>query len=96
MNSKNIVNLQEFTKLKLRVVYVMGRFLPDVIIRTPHKGDVVVKLKEEHYPFVFGSVTQTDKHAKEVISEILKIEEEAKEFLLDSWIKEEDDRKSTE
>lgn len=80
------VNLQEFTKLPINVVAVADKVLPDVYISTPHKGRVSIRLKEEHYPFLFGSVTQTDRHAPHVISDIRKLDEEAKDFLLTNWL----------
>lgn len=79
------INLQNFTKLPIKVINVGGKPLPDLIIQTPF-GDREIKLKEEHYPFIFGSVTQTEKHASVVVKEILEIDREVKEKLLDEWL----------
>lgn len=80
------LDLQQFTKLPLEVVEVASRPLPDLIVMTPHRGKVEIKLKEEMHP-LFGSVTQVDKHSKKIIQEIAKLEREAKNHLLDNWLK---------
>lgn len=87
MKSTQIIDLQNFTILPLTTINVSDKALPDVIITTPHEGNVCIKLKEEHYPFLFGSVTQTDKHAVEIISQIRSLEIEACKFLVNEWIK---------
>lgn len=86
MTSIQQVDLQQYTKLPLKVVNVTGRTLPDIIIETPHDGENIIKLKKEHFPFLFGSVTQTDKHLGEIISQIRKIEEDSINYLIDQWI----------
>lgn len=87
MSSTLIIKLQEYTSLPLKVVDIADRRLPDVIVSTPHRGDVDVALKEEHYPFLFGSVSQTERHAYEVIAELRELERDAKDFLLAKWLK---------
>lgn len=79
------VNIQAFTRLPIRVIDIAGKLMPDVIIRTPHKGDVTVSLTMEHYPFIFGSVTQTDKHFDQLRFEIRAIESEATDHLFRQW-----------
>ncbi len=80
-----IVDLQQYTLLPLKVVHVAEKSLPDIIISTPHDGDVYVPLKKEHHS-LFGSTTQTEVHAREIIGKILIIEEKAKEYLLQQWV----------
>ena len=79
--------LQEFTKLPLKTVNVADKALPDIIVKTPNKGEVVIALKQEHYPFLFGTATQLDRHTDEILADIHKLENEAKEYLLDNWVK---------
>ena len=85
MNTTNI-NLQEITRLPLKVINVADKSLPDVFIETP-MGQKRVKLKEEHYA-LFGSPSQMERHAPEVMFEIHQIEEESKDYLLSRWLKE--------
>jgi len=86
MNTLQTNNLQEYIKLPLKVIAVGDKMFPDVIVTTPHKGDVQIKLKTTHYPFIFGSVTQTDKDVREVLKELFKIENESKDYLLNEWL----------
>ena len=69
----------EYTKLPV-VVFRKAESLAPVLEVTTPKGKVFIDLEEvDRLMFVSG----TD----HVISEILKLENEAKEFLLDKWIK---------
>lgn len=79
------VNLQKLTRLPIFTVQVADKRFPDVVVQTPHKGNVAVPLKQEHYPFIFGSVTQTEKHFIEVYEQIKEIEEEATDYLFNKW-----------
>ncbi len=79
-------NLQEYTRLPIKAVQSEGVIFPDIIITTPHKGDVVIKLKERHIPFMFGSATQTDRNIDEVIRDIQNIEKESMEYLFTQWL----------
>jgi len=81
------VNLQKYTRLPLQIVNVATKMLPSVFIITPHNGTVEIKLKETHYPFIFGSVTQPDKSAQQIIVQIKNIEDEAIEYLIGEWKK---------
>jgi hypothetical protein len=83
-------SLQEYTLLPLKVVSLASKPFPDVILETPHKGNVSIPLKEEHYPFLFGSATQTDRHVPNIVRDIRNIEEEAKDFLLKNWVEQQD------
>lgn len=87
MNSAKQNNLQQFTFLPLRVVEFADRLFPDVMVTTPHKGNVQVKLKEEHYPFIFGSTTQTERHCVEVVAELRNLEQDSVDFLISEWKK---------
>ena len=80
------LNLQSFTKLQLEAITVADRAFPEVRIITPHKGVVTIELEEKHYSF-FGAVIVTNIGSSEIIKDILSIEEEAKEFLINEWLK---------
>lgn len=82
--TKEMVNLQQFTKLPLRIVEVGNKQFPDIMVGTPHKGVVIVALKTEHHPF-FGSVTQTENHFDTVYSQIKQLEIESAEYLINKW-----------
>lgn len=89
------VDLQEFTDLPLKVVEVPGKIFPCVVVATPHKGNVMIQLTEKNYPFLFGSVSETNvplsevvKEISEVVKEIMVLEYDAKKFLLEQWNKE--------
>lgn len=84
-SSINKTTLQELTRLPLSVVELTNSMFPDIHVNTPHKGTVIIKLKQKHYPFLFGSVTQTDKDSGEVLREIYKLEHEACDYLIEQW-----------
>jgi hypothetical protein len=85
MNTTQKVDLQSYTKLPLEQIVVADKAMPDIVVKTPHKGKVVLKMKEEHHP-LFGATSQTDKHFLEVLREIKALQDEAKEYLLDEWL----------
>ena len=81
-----IKNLQEYTKLPLNVLIHANTEFPTITVNTPHKGEVFIEAKNTNYPFLFGSVTQTDKKVRDIVSEIQTLEFEAKMYLLDEWL----------
>lgn len=87
MNTTSKVDIQHFTRLPVRMVVVADKLMPDIIVRTPHAGECVVHLKSEHYPFLFGSAAQLERHADEVLGEVLSLERAATNFLYDQWLK---------
>ncbi len=74
-----------YTKLPAHIVEVAGKQLPDIRVDTPHKGIVTVKLTQKHYPFLFGSATQTDRYSEDVVRDLYRLETEATDFLLEKW-----------
>lgn len=54
-------------------------------VKTPHKGEVIIELKRRSYT-LFGSLNESEKTTQEIVSELLLLEEESKEFLLDKWL----------
>lgn len=78
--------IESLTTLPIEIVYVGSSQIPDIRVKTPHKGNTTIRLKETHYPFLFGSVSQTDKDSQEVISEIKRLESEARDYLLNEWV----------
>lgn len=81
----NTIQLQECTRLPLKVIKVVDRMLPNVFADTP-MGEKQLSLTEKHYPFIFGSVTQTEKEAMELILELKQLEEESKEYLFNQFL----------
>lgn len=86
MKTTSKIDLQSFTKLPLKIVMVADKQLPDILIKTPHKGLVNIDLTSTHIPFIFGSTTETKKHLPQLAAELDALEKESKEFLLDKWI----------
>lgn len=80
------INLQSFTKLPLQQVQRTTELCIDLLITTPHKGKVILNLTQKHYPFLFGSVTETNKGLESLLNEIFKIESDANSFLMDKWL----------
>jgi|15BtaG_2_1085339.scaffolds.fasta_scaffold01275_13 hypothetical protein len=84
--SNTITNICEWTWLPVSVLETVEGQYPSLIIQTP-TGKRSVDLKEKHIPFIFGSVTQTDKGAVDLIDEIKKIERGADDYLRGEWLK---------
>lgn len=80
------MDFQNFTQLRVSTIEHAGSIGFDVIVETPHRGRVVIDSQRLHHPFLFGSTTQTGKGGNEIISEIVRLEEEAKDFLLKKWL----------
>lgn len=80
------VFLQDCTKLPIKTIQIADKMLPNVIVSTPHRGDVEINIKKKHYPFLFGSATETDRSATEVMRDLWKLEEDSKDYLLNNWI----------
>lgn len=89
MNSINqtSVKLQSFTHLPVQEIQRVDGTGISAKVKTPHRGDVIIEYKEIHYPFLFGSVTETDKSSQEIISNLMNLEVEAKSYLLQEWKK---------
>jgi len=84
MNTIPRINLQEITKLPLQEIIKSEGVGKCIVIKTPHKGNKVIDYEEE-----VGMFTRKnkDKLFTKVISQIIDLEEEAKDYLLDKWIK---------
>jgi len=80
------MTLQDFTKLPLEQIVKVDGVGSDVVLQTPHKGKVIIPLKEVWHPFIFGSTTQTERPALNVVRQIKSVENEAYEFLMDEWL----------
>lgn len=83
----NKKHIQDFTRLPVHEIICQDKFLPDLLISTPHKGMVAIKLTEEHRGFFSGS-QQIDRHIDEIVSQIQKLESEASDYLFNKWLKE--------
>lgn len=81
------MDIQKLTKLPISVIEIAGKTTQSIIVITPHKGNVAIELKDTHYPFLFGSVTQTDKSIEEIIGKIRDLEIESFHFFIDKWLK---------
>lgn len=81
----NKINLQEMTDLPLKEIVVITSSNNKILVQTPHKGEVELKLTDIHYPFLFGSVTQTERDLGEIIGQIRILENESYKFLIKKW-----------
>lgn len=73
------INLQDFTKLPLKELIKAENMGTEITVNTPHKGTVLIPTKE-------GWLFKTEVDGKDIVSQILILEREAKEFLLDQWL----------
>jgi len=73
--------------LPIDIIHLGGQINPKIIINTPYKGKIEINLKDKHFPFLFGSVTETDKDYLDILDEIKEIENKSKDFLLTNWLK---------
>lgn len=79
------MKLQQFTKLKIDVVKVADGVGGYVLAHTPHKWIVEIKLTATRFSFIFGNITETKRDLKDIINELVQLEEEAKNHLLNKW-----------
>lgn len=91
MKTNNTLDLQKFTKLPILQLVNGSELLPSILVTTPW-GQVQVNLKEHNSPFVFGSITQTEKYASQIIQELRDLEEKTKNTLLERWLKDLEDK----
>lgn len=80
-----IIQYKHYTKLLLRLSNKVDNAGAVLEISTPHKGIVIVELTKIDKG-LFRSAKELYKQTDEVISEIRKIEYEAKDYLLDKWL----------
>lgn len=79
-----IIDLQKFTKLPLEQIEVGDRPHTDIIVNTPHKGKVTIETKGESYG-IFGGGFQYEKHLKQILPQIGKLENEAFDYFIEQW-----------
>lgn len=86
----NNTNLQEYTKLKVEVIEVLDSIEKIIHVYTPHLGKVIIESGKNITTGVlfFGSVRRDKKTPLEIISKIVTLEDESKNYLLDNWLKE--------
>lgn len=79
------MKLQQFTNLKIDVVKITDGLGGYVLVHTPHKGIIEIKLTEKNFPFIFGNTTETKRDLSDIIEELTTLEKEAKDYLLNKW-----------
>jgi len=77
-------NLQEFTRLPIRIITKADGISPSVIVKTP-MGEKIIEFKKDNYSF-FGTKTQTEKSLSEIIRELSKLEKESLDYLFQDWL----------
>lgn len=84
MNTENI-NYNSYTRLPSKVLMKADKTNPVIEVITPHKGVVFVEIKEIDKG-MFRRATEVDKKTNEVIKELWKLEDDAKDYLLNKWL----------
>ena len=74
------LNYKGFTKLPMKELVKTGSLKNEIIVTTPHKGDVYI-------PVIEGWLFKTEKDGENIISQIQWLEYESKEYLLKEWLK---------
>lgn len=82
---QQLINYSEYTKLPCRTLVKADRANPLVEVKTPHKGMVFVEIKKVDSG-MFRQATEIDKKIDEILDEIWKLENEAKDYLLHQWL----------
>lgn len=82
------INYNIYTRLPCQTLMKADKANPVIEVVTPHKGVVFVEIKEVDKG-MFRRATEVDKKTDSVIQELWKLEDEAKDFLLSKWLKNE-------
>jgi hypothetical protein len=72
-------NYSAYTRLPLKELAKTGSANNELVVTTPHKGDVLI-------PTVEGWLFQTEKDGNTVASEIRTLEWESMNYLFDKWL----------
>lgn len=78
-------HIGSYIKLPVSEIVKAGYSATSLLVQTPHKGDVIMEIKDIHHPF-FGGDTETEKTTLKLIAELQGLENEAMNYLLDKWI----------
>ncbi len=82
--ANSTIHIQELTRLPVKEIRLVDRVGSDLRLMTPHKGEVIINLKEESFG-LFGGGVQYDRHAEEVIEQIRELERESITYFFDQW-----------
>ena len=77
--------IEKMIKLPCKVITHADSPFNAVIVKTP-MGEREVSFKDKHYPFLIGSITETEKSLHDIINELRKLEDESRDYLLEGWI----------
>lgn len=77
------ISYEKITKLPVDEIVKADRVGGGIIVSTPHKGNIFIDFKE-----VTGFFTRRviERPFGDILAEIQKLDDEAKEFLLDKWL----------
>lgn len=85
ITTNNKTDLQKFTRLPLQVIQKADGVSPTIIVNTP-MNEKTIELKRTHYPFIFGSVTETEKNLHDIVRELQDLEKESMDYLFQGWL----------
>lgn len=80
-------HIGSYTKLPVSEIVKAGYSASSLLIKTPHKGEVVIEIKER-VGSLFGGTRELEKHTLSLIGELVTLENEACDYLLEKWLKE--------
>lgn len=83
--ASNKTDLHRFTRLPLEVINKLDGVSPTIIVKTP-MGQKSIEMKKTHYPFLFGSVTETEKSLPEIITVLKDLEQKSIDYLFKGWL----------
>lgn len=78
------IDLQHFTRLPLKSVLRSNSFFSELLVTTPHKGVVIVPVKELKHG-LFSAPRQIDRNLDSVLRQLADIESDATDFLFRQW-----------
>ena len=85
MNSQENINYRKYTRLPCQTLMKADKANPVIEVITPHKGVVFIEIKEVDKG-MFRKAIEIDRKTDEVIAELWKLEDEAKNYLLSEWL----------
>lgn len=85
MTTTKNINYKFYTKLPTEIFNKADKANPVIEVLTPHKGVVFVEIKKVDSG-LFRKATEVDRKTVDVISELLELERQAKDYLLDKWV----------
>lgn len=88
MVSQQIINYTLYTRLRVNLLQKADQGPAVIEVITPHKGVVFVEITEVDKG-MFRKTTEVSRQTNSVIRDLWRLEAEAKDYLLQEWLKRE-------